>query len=87
MASVPAGVAENNVARRSHWGVSLPRQSKVTLKVYNMLGQEMATLVSATLGAGRYSSQFDASRLSSGTYVYRLAADNFVKTGKMLLIK
>jgi hypothetical protein len=66
---------------------SLPKQSKVTLKVYNMLGQEVATLVSATLSAGRYSSQFDASKLASGAYVYRLTADNFMKTSKMMLIK
>jgi hypothetical protein len=66
---------------------SLPKQSKVTLTVYNVLGQEVATLVSATLGAGRYSTQFDASKLSSGTYIYRLTADNFMKTSKMMLIK
>ncbi len=59
----------------------------VTLTVYNMLGQQVATLVSSTLGAGRYSTQFDASKLSSGTYVYRLTADNFVTTSKMMLIK
>jgi hypothetical protein len=66
---------------------SLPKQSKVTLTVYNLLGQEVATLVSATLGAGRYSTQFDASKLSSGIYVYRLTADNFMKASKMMLIK
>ena len=66
---------------------SLPKASKVTLTVYNMLGQEVATLVSATLGAGRYTTQFDGSKLSSGTYVYRLTADNFVKASKMMLVK
>jgi hypothetical protein len=66
---------------------TLPQQSRVTLTVYNILGQAVATLVSETLGAGRYSTQFDGSRLSSGTYVYRLTADNFTKTVKMMLIK
>ena len=66
---------------------SLPKQSQVTLTVYNMLGQQVATLVSSTLNAGRYSTQFDASKLSSGTYIYRLTADNFVTTSKMMLIK
>ena len=66
---------------------SLPKQSKVALTVYNLLGQEVATLVSATLTAGRYSVPFDASRLSSGSYIYRLTADNVIKTSKMLLIK
>jgi hypothetical protein len=66
---------------------SLPKQSKVTLTVYNILGQEVATLVSATLSAGRYSAQFNGSKVSSGTYIYRLTADNFIKTSKMLLIK
>jgi hypothetical protein len=66
---------------------ALSKQSKVTLTVYNVLGQQVATLVSETLGAGRYSARFDASKLSSGTYIYRLTADDFVKTSKMMLIK
>lgn len=66
---------------------SLPKQSNVTLKVYNMLGQEVATLVSETLGAGRYTSKFDGSKVASGAYVYRLTADNFIMTSKMMLIK
>ena len=66
---------------------SLPKQSKVTLTVYNLLGQQVATLVNATLGAGSYTTEFNASKLASGTYIYRLTADNFVKTSKMLLIK
>jgi hypothetical protein len=66
---------------------ALPKQAKVTLKVYNLLGQEVATLVNGTLGAGRYTSEFDAAKLASGTYIYRLSADDFIKTSKMLLIK
>ena len=66
---------------------ALPRQARVTLKVYNLLGQEVATLVNQTLGAGMYTSTFDAGKLASGTYMYRLTADNVVKTSKMMLVK
>ena len=66
---------------------SVPKQSNVTLKVFNVLGQEVATLVQQTLGAGRYSITFDAAKLAAGAYIYRLQADNFVQTSKMLLVK
>ena len=66
---------------------SVPKQSKVTLKVFNVLGQEVATLVNSTLGAGKYSVDFHASNLAAGAYIYRLTADNYVRTSKMLLIK
>jgi len=66
---------------------SLPKQAKVTLTIYNLLGQQVATLVNATLGAGSYTTEFDASNLASGTYIYRLSSDGFVKTSKMLLLK
>ncbi len=66
---------------------SIPKQSKVTLKVFNILGQEVATLVNGNLTAGRYSVDFNASQLAAGAYIYRLTADNFTKTSKMLLIK
>jgi hypothetical protein len=66
---------------------ALPKQAKVSLKVFNLLGQEVAILVNQTLGAGRYTSTFDAAKLASGTYIYRLTADNVVKTGKMMLVK
>ncbi|MFV1883659.1 MAG: T9SS type A sorting domain-containing protein [Balneola sp.] len=68
---------------------ALPSTQKVTLKVYNMLGQEVATLVNnQTLQAGSQSVSFDASALSSGVYIYRLTgANNVVLTKKMTLIK
>ncbi len=65
----------------------LPQDSRVTLKVYNMLGQEIATLINQDMTAGYQSVSFDASRLSSGTYIYRLEAGNFVKIKKMMLLK
>ena len=66
---------------------SLPVASSVSLKVYNLLGQEVATLVDQRMGSGAHAVSFDASRLSSGVYIYRLQAGNKVQTKKMLLVK
>ncbi len=66
---------------------SLPVSGFVTLKVYNMLGQEVATLVDAQQNTGSYVVVFDASRFASGMYFYQMKADNFVSARKMLLLK
>ena len=66
---------------------NLPVNSQVTLKVYNLLGQEVATLVNGRLGSGPHTVQFDASGLSSGMYLYRIEAGSFVQNKKMMLIK
>lgn len=66
---------------------SIPQRSKVSLKVYNLLGTEVADLVNGEMEAGRYETKFDASSLTSGVYFYKLQAENFVETKKMLLIK
>ena len=66
---------------------TLPRTSPVRLSVYNMLGQEVATLVNGTLAAGRHTVQFDGTHLASGMYVYRIAAGNYVNTMKMVILK
>ncbi len=66
---------------------NLPASSQVTLKVYNLLGQEVATLVNGKLGSGLHSVRFDASGLSSGMYLYRIEAGSFVQNKKMMLIK
>ncbi|MDL1945129.1 T9SS type A sorting domain-containing protein [Chloroflexi bacterium CFX2] len=58
-----------------------------TLKVYDVLGNEVATLVDEYKDAGRYETTFDASRLASGIYFYRLRAGTFVETRKMLLVR
>lgn len=65
----------------------LPQASKVTLKVYDMLGRKVLTLVDERRSAGRHTSAFDASALSSGVYIYRIKAGDFDKTKKMMLIK
>jgi len=66
---------------------SIPAQDFVTLKIYNVLGQEVATLVSAELAPGTYETRFDASTLSSGLYIYRLQTNSFSQTQKMVLVK
>jgi hypothetical protein len=59
----------------------------VQLKVYDILGTEIAVLVNETKSAGRYEVSFDGTKLSSGTYFYTIIADGFVQTKKMLLVK
>ncbi|HTP13295.1 MAG TPA: T9SS type A sorting domain-containing protein, partial [Bacteroidota bacterium] len=61
--------------------------SKVTLKVYDLLGREVATLVDGEVNAGKHEATFDASRLASGIYFYRLRAGNFTDTKKLVLLK
>jgi hypothetical protein len=66
----------------------LPQVSHVDLSIYNLLGQKVATLVSAKQPAGRYSVTWDATGFSSGVYYYRLESGNgFIQTRKLVLIK
>ena len=64
-----------------------PVASHQTLKVYDILGNEVATLVDEFREAGKYEMNFDASRLASGVYIYKLQAGDFVSSKKMLLLK
>jgi hypothetical protein len=66
---------------------SIPRRSNVTLKVYDVLGNEVTTLVNEEKPAGSYEVEFNASKLSSGIYFYELQAGSFVETKKMILIR
>ena len=66
---------------------SIPKTSLVTIKVYDVLGNEVATLVNEEKVQGVYSVTFDASRLASGVYYYQLHAGEYVQTKKMILIK
>jgi hypothetical protein len=66
---------------------TIPSSELVTLKIYNILGKEVMTLVNEVKNAGTFEVQFDASNLSSGAYFYRLETGNFVETKKMMLMK
>ncbi|MGE5862070.1 MAG: T9SS type A sorting domain-containing protein, partial [Ignavibacteria bacterium] len=66
---------------------TIPQSGNVTLKVYNSVGQEVATLLNEYKNASNYSVDFNAANLSSGVYFYTLKANNFTQTRKMLLLK
>lgn len=66
---------------------TLAETSDVTLKVYNILGQQVASVINATLPAGTHSVQFDASALAAGMYLYQIQAADFNATRKMILLK
>lgn len=66
---------------------SLPQAGIVNLKVYNLLGEEVKTLVDDYQQAGKHSVQFNSNNLASGIYFYRLQAGSFVETKKMVLVK
>ena len=66
---------------------ALPHSGDVRLDVFNIQGQRVATLVDGQRSAGYHTVTFDASRLASGVYLYRLQAGSYVKTQKMMLVK
>jgi hypothetical protein len=66
---------------------SLPQAEPVELSVYNMLGQRVATLVNTTQSAGWHKATFDASEFTSGVYIYRIQAGEFMSTKKLMLMK
>jgi photosystem II stability/assembly factor-like uncharacterized protein len=66
---------------------SLPQSGHITVKVYNVLGAEVATLVDGVVEAGNHAVTFDGSRLASGVYLYRLEAGRFSAVRRTLLVK
>jgi len=66
---------------------NIPEQGLVSLKVFNLLGEEVANLVNAEMSAGNYEVDFNAKAISSGIYFYTLKAGNFISTKKMILLK
>jgi len=65
----------------------IPKASFVTIKVFDILGREVASLVNGNLEAGYYTYDFDASALSSGVYIYKITAGSFEKTMRMMVVK
>lgn len=68
-------------------GFALPERSHVLLTVYDARGALVATLIDGDMGPGVYKHQFDASRLATGVYFYRLRAKSFTQTRKLILLK
>jgi hypothetical protein len=66
---------------------ALPRTQHASLKIFNAMGEEVATLVDEALAPGTYRSSWDGSGVASGMYFYRLQTGNFVQTRKLLLVK
>jgi len=65
----------------------LPKAGTVTLKIFDILGKEVKTLVNEQKDMGRYTAQFDASSLASGMYVYQLRVNDYIAVKKMMLVK
>ncbi len=65
----------------------IPDESKVAIKVYDVLGNEVATLLNEVKEPGLYEVELNAQNLASGTYIYRITAGSFVETKKMILLK
>ncbi|MGE5682137.1 MAG: T9SS type A sorting domain-containing protein [Bacillota bacterium] len=66
---------------------SIPIDAKVNITVFNVMGQIIAELVDEFKSAGSYSVNFDASNISSGTYLYKITAGNYVQTKKMVVLR
>jgi len=66
---------------------SLPSRLFVSLKVFDLIGREVATIVSEEMSAGTYSRQWNAANMSSGIYFYRLQAGSFTETKRLVLLK
>ena len=66
---------------------SIPEAGNVELKIYDVLGNEVANLVNQEMAPGNYTTVFDASSFASGIYIYTLRTNNFVQTKKMVLMK
>jgi hypothetical protein len=84
--SVPSNTEQDLVSNGVRDG-QLPVTSSVSLKVYNLLGQEVATLFEGIRQPGNYEVTFDGSGLASGIYLCRMKADHFVETKKLVLLR
>lgn len=65
----------------------VPKQSFISITIYNSLGKEVGVIVNENKSAGNYSVEFDASKLASGIYFYQLKTSGFIQTKKMILLK
>jgi hypothetical protein len=67
--------------------LTLPKSEFVTLKVYDILGEEVTTLITKKLRAGNHTYQFDGSNIASGVYLYKIAAGEYTDVKKMILLR
>jgi Secretion system C-terminal sorting domain len=65
----------------------LPQTGHVTLKIYDILGKEIATVINEQKNPGKYAVHFDASRLASGVYIYQIRVNDYLSSKKMMLLK
>jgi len=65
----------------------VPVKTNVTLKIFDLLGREVTTLIDETKNAGFYEAIFDGSKLASGVYLYSIQTENYTNTKKLILIK
>ena len=68
-------------------GFSIPAKSRVSLRIFNLLGQEVALLANDDLSAGKYEIRWNPEGLASGTYFYKLEAGGYVQSKKLLYLK
>jgi len=92
IASKPAafaldGAYPNPFSTKTTIGYTLLKSGIVSVRVYNLLGEEVATLTDGFQSEGRYSMSFDASYLSAGVYLYVMQTENHVETHKIILMK
>jgi hypothetical protein len=76
------------IVRRGGLAISgLPLAGEVKLKIYDMMGREISTLLDQFMNPGTYNINFKGDYLPSGTYIYRIFSPNYSKSGKILLMK
>jgi Secretion system C-terminal sorting domain len=84
---IASGAKQSNKITTSSDEVWTPRKDNITLKIYDILGREVTTLVNKQQKAGNYEVQFDASNLTSGVYLYQIHSGNFIESKKMILLR
>ena len=76
-----------DVYKRQIIKFQVPVKTNVTLKIFDLLGREVTTLIDETKNAGFYEAIFDGSKLASGVYLYSIQTENYTNTKKLILIK
>lgn len=66
---------------------TIPKESQVSLKIYDVMGREVVELVNGKVSTGTHSIEFDASSLASGTYFYKMTTNEFISVKKMIVLK